>query len=315
MSTPTPLTKKRILVTGASGLLGLNFALQYCDRYDIVGVGNRNVMHGTPFETVQRDFFVSGVADELIEATKPDAVLHCAAIANLEACELNPEKADYLNGEFPGLIAEAAGKRSIPIVTISTDAVFDGVDAGSTGYRETDTPNPINVYARTKLLGEETALSANPGAVVARVNFYGWSISGKRSLSEFFYRNLTAGQTVSGFADVFFCPLYVRDLSRVLEKLLFGSAHGVYHVFGSRMLSKYDFGVEIAKEFGADPELVKPTSWRDGGLIAARAPNLIMNVEKLTAFLGETPPDGVAGLREFRSDLMSGLAGRIQEMK
>ena len=141
---------------------------------------------------------------------------------------------------------------------VSTDAVFDGQASGPNGYSETDPVRPINSYAESKALGERNVLSANPDAIVARVNFFGWSISGRRSLSEFFYTNLKAGRVVSGFTDVFFSPLYVRDLSRILVRLLESSERGVFHVFGAKTLSKYDFGVEIAKAFGFNPENVRP---------------------------------------------------------
>lgn len=304
--------KKRILVTGASGLLGLNFSLQFCDSFEIIGALNRNALNNAPFPWIQKDFMKAEFADELIDEAKPDAILHCAALANLDVCERNTDDARMMNGVIPGVLAEAAAKRSVPFLSISTDAVFDGQNPNPGGYLESDATNPINVYASTKLMGENSVLSVYPKAIVARVNFYGWSISGQRSLSEFFYQNLKAGRVVSGFTDVYFCPLYVRDLARILIKLLDSDESGVIHVFGSRVLSKYDFGVEIAKTFGFDPDMVQPTSWRDSGLTAVRSPNLIMNIDRLTKFLGGNVPDGVSGLAEFRADLEAGLPERIK---
>lgn len=307
------MAKKRILVTGASGLLGLNFALRCHDETDIVGVVNQNKISNLPFETLQRDFFNSDAVSGLIGAAKADAVLHCAAMANVDRCEKEPEAAAFINGTVPAILAEEADRRSIPFVHISTDAVFDGENPGAGGYRENEPPNPINVYAESKLSGERNVLQANPSALVARVNFYGWSASGKRSLSEFFYRNLRDGKQVSGFTDVLFCPLYVGDLARILSRLIWSGESGLMHVFGSRVLSKYEFGVEIAKTFGFDPGLIQPVSWRESGLTAVRSPNLIMNIDRLTAFLDGAVPDGAGGLSEFRSDFGSGLVQKIQE--
>lgn len=304
--------RQRILVTGVSGLLGLNFSLQFCDAFDIVGALNRNALNNAPFPFIQKNFTQAGFADKLIDEAKPDAILHCAALANIDFCERNPDDARKMNGVVPGVLAEAAAKRSIPFLSISTDAVFDGQHPNPGGYRESDTPNPINVYAATKLMGERSVLSANAKAIVARVNFYGWSISGQRSLSEFFYQNLKAGRVVSGFTDVYFSPLYVHDLARILVKFLASEETGLIHVFGSRVLSKYEFGVEIANAFGFDPAMVHPTSWRDSGLTAVRSPNLIMNIDRLTKFLGGNVPDGVQGLAEFRADLAAGLPERIR---
>lgn len=309
------MAKKRILVTGASGLLGLNFSLRYHGEYEIIGVVNQTKLSHLPFETLQRDFFNDGAAAGLIETAKTDAVLHCAAMANVDQCEKEPEAAAFVNGTVPALFAEEAKRRSIPFLHISTDAVFDGEKPGADGYRENDAANPINVYAETKLAGERNVLEANPEAIVARVNFYGWSISGRRSLSEFFYRSLLDGNRVSGFIDVVFCPLYVSDLARILSRLIWSSERGLFHVFGSRLLSKYEFGVEIAKTFGFDPGLIRPISWRDSGLTAVRSPNLVMNIDRLSAFLGGDVPDGIGGLDEFRSDLDSGFVKKIQEVR
>ena len=93
-------------------------------------------------------------------------------------------------------------------------------------------------------------MQVNPAAIVARVNFYGWSLSGKRSLAEFFVNNLSNERTVNGFTDVIFCPMLVNHLGRILIKMLERGLHGLYHVVGPQAMSKYQFGVEIARKFG-----------------------------------------------------------------
>ncbi|NCP86195.1 sugar nucleotide-binding protein, partial [bacterium] len=78
--------------------------------------------------------------------------------------------------------------------------------------------------------GEVNVLSTNPTAIVARVNFFGWSLSGTRSLSEFFYNKLSTGQPANGFTDVSFCPLFVGDLAEILLHMLEKNLAGLYHV-------------------------------------------------------------------------------------
>src|SRR5690606_14091386 len=107
----------------------------------------------------------------------------------------------------------------------------------------------LGVYAKTKLDGEWAVLTENPGAAVARVNFYGWSLSGKRSLAEFFYHNLTHNKSMSGFTDVVFCPMFVNNTARLLVKMLKRGLSGLYHLVGTQAMSKYQFGVEIARKF------------------------------------------------------------------
>ena len=214
----------KILVTGASGLLGLNLSLMEMGTHSIVGV-DRAKLAGTPFELIKADLLDPEVEHRLLDTIQPDAVIHTAALANLEDCEEQPETARLLNADLPGELADACARRGIRMLHISTDAVFDGTKDGL--YTEEDEPHPQGVYAQTKLLGEQNVLSANPDAVVVRVNFFGWSLSGTRSLPEFFINNLSAGKSAQGFTDVYFCPLFVGDLAdllvRILEKELSGN--------------------------------------------------------------------------------------------
>ncbi len=301
---------KRILVTGASGLLGLNFCNFYYKKFDILGVANKTKLSDPPFRMVYRDF-LNESPEELLEDYRPDTIIHCAAMANLEQCEKNSEEACLINGIFPGKLASAAVKKGIKLVHISTDAVFDGDDCGALGYRETDNPNPLSKYAETKLLGEENVLNSDPNALVCRVNFYGWSMGGKRSLAEFFCNNLAAENPVKGFCDVYFNSLYVRNLAKLLDEMIGLDAKGLYHVFSSESQSKYEFGVSIAEKFGYDPKLISPVSWKDGGLSARRSPNLIMNTEKLRSFLGHDLPGCGENLDYFYNDSVSGVRAQI----
>ncbi len=98
---------------------------------------------------------------------------------------------------------------------------------------------------------------ANPQAIIARVNFYGWSLNGTRSLGEFFYRNLSAGKNVKGFTDVLFCPLLVNHLVDLLLTMAEKDLKGLYHVVSSEHLSKYEFGCRIARLFDLDEKLIR----------------------------------------------------------
>ncbi len=302
---------KRILVTGASGLLGLNFCSFYCRKYDVVGISNKTQLFGLPFSMISRDLLHEDPGDLLTDVS-PDIILHCAAMANIDQCQRFPEEAAAINSVYPGRLAAEARKRGIKFVHISTDAVFDGEDCGKSGYCEDDPTNPISCYAETKLKGEQNVLDSNADAIVARVNFYGWSMGGKRSLAEFFYNNLAAGSQMNGFRDVFFCTLYVHSLADILSEMIDLDAKGIYHVFSSDWQSKYEFGVSIANKFGFDPGLIRPISWKDGGLAAKRSPNLIMNTEKLRKLLGHDLPSQQENLDYFYRDTADGLRGKIQ---
>lgn len=299
----------KILVTGASGLLGLNLCLGNWDSHTLLGL-DRGKLANTPFELIRADLDDQKTASRLIDTVKPDAVIHTAALANLEKCEADPQTAHILNAEAPGLLSEACAKNNIQFIHISTDAVFDGTKTGV--YTETDTPNPLGVYSATKLQGEINVVSANPRAVVARVNFFGWSLSGTRSLSEFFYNKLSAGEQCNGFTDVYFCPLFVGDLAVTLVRMLDKGLSGLYHVVGSEGLSKYDFGQRIAHQFGFAPALVIPKSVEESGLIAKRSHNLRLSIHKLSTDLGIEIPGVSTGIEQFYTQAQQGYPQKMR---
>ncbi len=301
----------KILVTGASGLLGLNFALRFHDTHHIRGVVHSHPLREAPFEQITADLSDADALAQILDHTQPEVVLHCAALANVDACERDPEYAMRVNCDLPAALAKAAARDGFHLVHLSTDAVFDGQRGD---YCEDDLPNPLGAYARSKLAAEQAVLDACPQALVARVNFYGWSLSGRRSLGEFFYTNLKNRQPVKGFTDVFFCPLEATMLAEVLLRLVERRVNGIYHVVSSECLSKYEFGLAVARKFGLDGGLIAPVSVREGGLVAQRSPNLRLRTEKLSTALGQPAPAQADGLERFHHLFISGYSQRIQAM-
>ena len=299
----------RLLITGVSGLLGINLALNAVENgYQVQGWTNMRALKDVPFE--QRSVALEDLKalPQALRESRPEAVIHCAAIANLDLARQNPDQAQLVNAQAPAVLAETAAKMGIPFVQISTDAVFDGQKGA---YREDDTPNPQNTYAQSKLAGELAVRQVYPDALIARVVFYGWSPSGKRSLAEFFYNNLMQNRTVNGFTDSIFSPLYVRDLADLLLRALRENLRGTYHFFASQALSKYDFGVLLAHRFGLNPELICPIQTAQGGLQTQRSLNLSINPEKLAAALNQPLPDVHQGLERLYQDRENGLRERI----
>jgi dTDP-4-dehydrorhamnose reductase len=301
----------RILITGASGLLGLNLALETAKEHVVYGTAKDHLLNTTAFTVLPGDLLAPGAVEQVLDRAQPDWVIHCAALANIDACEADPVLARKVNTELPRKLATHVARGGARLVHISTDAVFDGRRGN---YSEDDAPNPLSVYARTKLEGERAVLHANPDAIVARVNLFGWSLSGKRSLGEFFVYNLQAGNRVNGFTDVYFCPLLANDMAHLLVKMLQERLSGLYHVVSPECLSKYDFGLGVAEKFNLDASLIAPTSVERGGLLAARSPNLTLRTDKLAHALGEPLPTVSSGLERFYQQYNHGYPEMIRRM-
>jgi len=290
----------RILVLGAAGLLGINLAIEASADHEVIGTVHRRRLQEAPFETVSTDLLEADALPALLDAAKPDWLINCAALADVDKCEDQPDLAQALNVELPGRLAKEATKRSIALVHISTDAVFDG-EKGN--YKEEDPAMPLNVYGHSKLDGEQAVLEAYPQAIVARVNFFGWGLDGQRSLAEFFYNKLSLDETALGLTDRYFSPLLVNDLSKLLLRILEEELSGLFHVASPSGMSKYDFAVALAKRFGFDEELVKPAKAETISYVAPRAADLRLDTKKLQLALGEEIPDvhsGIEGLHALR---------------
>ncbi|MDO9300250.1 MAG: SDR family oxidoreductase [Anaerolineales bacterium] len=299
----------KILITGASGLLGINLAQETMNAHDITAV-DRGKLVNAPFKILNGDLLNAGTVDSALDSAQPEWLINCAALADLEACEDSPDIAKRLNIDLPAQMAKACKARGVSFVHISTDAIFDGEKDGF--YTEEDSPNPLGVYAQTKFAGEQAVLAENSNAIVARVNFYGWSLSGRRSLAEFFHHNLTNNKSMSGFTDIKFCPMLVNDTARTLIKMLQKNLSGLYHVVGPQAMSKYQFGVEIARRFTLKESEISPKSILSSSLTARRAHNLCLSTHKLSTALGESLPEFSTGLNEFFTQFAQGYPQKIR---
>jgi dTDP-4-dehydrorhamnose reductase len=285
----------RTLVTGASGLLG-GAVLR-----ELGGEGWSHsvpaLRDGTPLRRIDlRD----AAAVHALREARPELVVHCAALTDVDACEDDLEAARCLNADVPGRLAATAAALGAAFVHISTDAVYDGEQ--DRPHAEDEPPRPVNAYARTKLEGERAVLSAHPGALVVRTTMHGWSGSPRPSFSEAILRGLRDGRRLTLFRDVVFSPLNVADLAVLVCRLAERGASGVLNVGASDAVTKEAFGRLVARTFGLSEDPIEPIDVADLGLRAPRPRNQALAVERLTQLLGAPPPSVADGVRRMREE-------------
>jgi dTDP-4-dehydrorhamnose reductase len=290
------------LVTGGTGLLGANALLDLQRDGRALGVARNVPADASGGLFVRADLSSRTARSGLVAKTGVDHVLHTAAIATIEGCESDPEGAFELNVRASEDLAAQAYAEDARFIFISTDAVFDG-ESGD--YAEEDPTSPISEYGRGKVEAERRVLAANPDAVVARVNFYGWSPTGTRSLAEFFYNRLSTDADVGGFTDVKVSTTYVGHLVRAIRELAATDASGIFHVAASHGVSKYEFGRALAERFGFDPGRVSSVLSTDV-LDAPRGADLRLRTDRLRAAIGHDLPSTIAGLRDLQADRHAG---------
>lgn len=300
-------------MTGAGGLLGANFVVAAQQRQEsLVAVYHQHVFHIPGVDSVQADLTNSVLANELVQLFRPKWIVHCAALTNVDCCEERPEEAWQVNVEMSRNLATAAQQLGAGIVYMSTDSVFDG-KAGN--YSESDIPMPLNVYAKSKLAGEQAVQSEVKHSLLIRTNIYGWNAREKLSLAEWILDQLETGRFIAGFYDVVFTPILVNDVSEIILDMMEGQLSGLYHVAASGACSKYEFAVQLADVFGQDEKLVRPASIADSALPAPRPRNTSLRTDKVSKALGRPMPDVKSGLRRLKALRDSGFVRQLKATK
>lgn len=283
---PTSDDRVRVLVLGAGGFLGANILLQLQQDISALALGQaRGPLHtGGADYIASSDLLQTETLTEVFDWAQPDVIVNCVALADVDACEREPELAREVNTLLPERIAALCSVREAELIHISTDAVF-----GRTAELRTtnDLVDPLNAYGRTKAEAEERVLNACEAAIVVRTNIVGWSPSGRRSLLEFFVNSLENGATTPAYTDVFFRPLATSGMWEILRSLLNAKTSGVVHAVGDTLLSKYEFGVKVAQTFGLNEDLLLESRISDAMPEAERP--LVMNLEPSSLLNGVCP--------------------------
>lgn len=265
------------LVTGANGQLGQELRLLLGDRAEYAGRAELDITD----EAAVSAFFA---------ARKFDFVINCAAYTAVDKAEDDAEAADRANRVGPELLARYGRN----IIQISTDYVFDGT--AHLPYREGDAPNPVSVYGRTKLAGEEAALREAETAIVIRTS---WVYSSFGSNFVKTMRRLGVQRESLGVVfDQVGTPTYAADLAAAIVAVLPQITPGmkeIYHYSNEGVTSWYDFACAIMEESGLSCA-VRPIESAEYPTRAARPAYSVLNKAKIKKDFGLSIPhwwDGV----------------------
>ena len=301
------LALKRLLVIGATGLVGSKVA-ELAPSFGYEPHCTQNARRGPFSNSYNLDITDRAATIELAKRVRPDAIIHTAALHNVDYCESHKEEAVRVNVEGTRNLAEAADSTRSTLVYVSTDYVFDG-KKGS--YTESDRPNPLHHYAWTKLEGERI-VSGLPSFAIARPSvIYGWnalekirtpSSSGKTlNFAMFVLEKLQNGDTVKAVSDQFSTPTFADNLAEALLCMATRALNMVLHTAGRSCLSRYDFAVQLARVFGYPEDKVEPVSSGEFRQLAKRPQNSCLSVglaEKTLDFRFLSAEEGLVRMRE-----------------
>lgn len=275
--------KSKIVLTGGSGLLAVNWAVSMRETHDIIILLHKREISIAGVTAVKVDI---GSYEELkVELSKyqPEIVIHTAGLTSVETCESNPPLANLVNVEISANVALVTKQLGIKMVHISTDHLFDGTHPL---LSEEIIPSPLNVYGFTKGLAERKVLEIHPLALVIRTNFYGWGTSYRKSFSDMIIFSLREKKQITLYSDVYYSPIYVIKLISCVHALISRDAKGIFNVVSDSRISKYEFGLNIATEFNLDTSFIRDGLLEPNNHIVKRPLDMSLSNQKVSTFTG-----------------------------
>ncbi|MFQ5541483.1 MAG: SDR family oxidoreductase, partial [Candidatus Binatia bacterium] len=243
----------RLLITGVAGMLGHTLMQLASERHEAWGSYRSFPVSFVRGQTFAMDLTGEAEVKARVLDLRPDVIIHTAALTQVDECERDPFRAALVNVQATETLVGAARELGSKFVYISTDYVFDGRRGY---YAEADTPNPVNVYGRTKLSGEERVHSCLPTSLVLRTSIFGFNIQPKKGVVEYLIEPLEKRQMVSRYSDQFSTPIYTRDLSTLILELLDRGSSGLFHIGGGERVSRCDFAVSVADVFSMHRDMI-----------------------------------------------------------
>jgi len=288
----------KILVTGANGMLGNTLCRLFTFDHEVYAF-HRDVRSYTDCSAAYRlDLLEENKVERLFDQLAPDLVIHCAGLADIDACERAADQALATNVVATENVARYCPVNT-PLVYISTDQVYGDATNHFEGVVDL---RPVNIYGQTKLQAEEIIRKLRPNHIVIRTNIFGWNAKpGKISAAESIYRSLRAGEALTLFTDYLFSPIYSKVVGEIILQLVAKKFRGTLNVGSVSPCSKYQFGQVLAKIFGLDSSLIAAGSIGDHVFSAKRPSCLNLNVDKASE-MGIVLPTYQASLERFRED-------------
>lgn len=273
----------KILITGAGGQLGS--ALQTTLANQEVAALTRAELDVTNFDDVRA----------AVAAVRPEVVINCAAYTAVDAAESDEAGAYQLNAEAARHLAIATAEHDIALVQVSTDYVFDGT--GKRPYREDDLTNPLSVYGRSKLAGEQFVAEINPRHFIART---AWLYHHQPANAKNFPKTMLAQshrESVRVVNDQLGSPTYAPHLAAAIARLIETDAYGIYHLAGSGQTTWFELTRRLYELFNVQT-VVEPCTSAEFLRPAKRPANSVLTtIKEPKIWL----PEWERGLEEFAS--------------
>lgn len=292
---------RSVLITGGTGLLGKGMEETAPAGWKIVSVHQRPyAVEDSRAKHLILDIRDKIAVDHLYKRQKFDVVVHAAGIASVDYVEKH--YAESLESNLVGTlnITSACRRADIPLVYVSTNAVFDGLKPP---YSEDDPVNPVNKYGRIKVECERLVRETLQHYTIMRpILMYGWNHAVTRpNPATWIYEKLMRGEAVDLVDDVTENPLYNIECGRLLWAIAAKRPAGIVHAAGKDAVNRWQFALKVAEVFGLDATLIRRVPSSHFPSIAARPPNTTLDTRRMARELGIKPLKLEDGLRAMKA--------------
>jgi len=282
----------KLLITGSNGLLGQKIVNQLTkSKIEFLATSqgeNRNSKCNN-LNYKELDITNQSQISQLVKQFKPTHIINTAAITNVDFCEDNQELCQTVNVKAVELLFEISKQNTIHFTHLSTDFVFDG-ESGP--YIETDTPNPLSVYSKSKHESEQILINDDykNWSIIRTIIVYGEGENLSRSNIVLWAKSALAGnKPLTIVDDQFRSPTWADDLAWACIQASKLKAKGIFHISGPKVYSIYDLVCEIADFYGNDKSLIQPIKSKTLNQKAARPPKTGFIITKAIIELGYRP--------------------------
>ena len=268
---------KNILITGGTGLFGLNFHRQFYKLYNIFLIGNKKKKIPNT-KIYYLDLFNLNKINIFCRKNKIDTIIHAAAMTSIEECQVNKKNCFKINVSLTKLLSKFCNLREIKFIFISTDQIFN---RNISFKSELMKSNPCNYYGYSKFVAEKETLNNNRDSMVIRTNFFGYGTKYRKSFSDWIISNLKKKNKINVFDDIYFNPLYLKNLNLYLVNLIKLKSKGVFNLVSDEKLSKYEFAIKIATVFKLDNRLIVKSKFLSNKKLVERPRDMTLSNTKL----------------------------------
>ncbi len=269
----------RILITGSNGMLGSDLVEAFSEKYEIFGLGKHPNRH-PKLQYHQADLAHSAQIKKAVSEIKPAVIVHAAAYTDVDGCELNPHQAFLINTIGTQSIAEASDQTGATLIFLSSDYVFNGKKSGP--YLETDSPDPISVYGRSKFEAEEWLKNHSKSVSIIRTSW----LFGKNGRNFFraILNLLSEGKDLNVVNDQLGAPTYTLDLAEgikmFIERAKRPKGHVTYHLANTGSTTWHGAALKLI-ELTKEKKQVKAITTDQLNRPAKRPANSVLNLEQI----------------------------------